>query len=461
MRAFAAVAICLCLVVSTLAQERIPRADRAKMRETRETMRALHLDLTTYHQINGNYPEDLKALVDNQLREAVPKDAWGKEFAYTVDSGKFKLTSWGSDGKPGGKGGEADIIWNEKGEHRELSADEKAERERIQAEQRHQATRLLARKRMTVVAARVVDYRREQSRWPAKLDDCKPETDAVIAVCFNDPFGHEFALKLLPKENFAIVCYGADGEEDGAGHDADFVVTEREVRREYETWRDYWGYNPYNSDWRVENLANDVTRFKERFGRLPEELSELTRGGRGPDGEPLPPIRNSIPQDAWGNEFVLIKLNEEEFYIAGLGKDQLEGGVKDDVDVIYPEPGRVQEDDFEDWEEPMPAQNDDEILYEVAQELALDIVSKVNEHHAETGNYPESLDDIAGKFPEEVVPSDPWESAFIYALTKDADGKVTGFTVTCFGSDRVSGGESWAADIVFNQDSEPVVAEDE
>lgn len=453
------ISLCLCLLIGAtvpLAQERIPRGDRAKMRETRETLRALHLDLTTYHQLNGEYPAELKALVDNQLREAVPKDAWGREFNYSIENGKFKLVSYGADGKPGGKLGAADITWTETGEHRELSADEKAERDRLLAEQRFEATKLLARRRMIVVASEVVDFRREQGKWPANIDECKRSgtegADLAVNACFDDPFEHGFKLKQLPKENFAVVCYGADGEEDGTGHDADFVVTEREVRKEYNDWRDYWGYDPYNNDWQVENLANDITHYKERFGELPTELDDLTRGGQGPNG-PLPAIRNSIPQDRWGNQYVLVVVGED-FYVAGLGQDRLEGGVKDNADVIYPVPGKFEE-VYEEWEEPMPEQDDDEILHEIALELVNDVITNVNEYHAENENYPDSLAAVADKFPDNTVPLDPWEHSFVYALTKDAEGAATGFTVTCYGSDGAEGGESWAADIVLNQAYEP------
>ena len=453
MRLLAVLAICFSLLVTVGAQDRIPRADRAKMRETRETMRSLHLDLTTYHQINGNYPEDLKTLVDDEVLESVPKDAWGRDFNYTHEKPEFRLTSYGSDGKPGGKLAAADIVWTPNGEHRELTADEKAAREQKLEEQRFEATKLLARQRMVVVGGEVVSYRRDEGKWPAELGDCVRDgtdtEDEAINACFRDPFGHEFGLRLLPNENFAVVCWGTDGEEGGTGRDGDFVVTERDVRKRYNAMRDSWGYDPWSNDWQIENLANDVERYKERFGKLPEELGDLTRGGQGPDG-PIPAIRNSIPHDQWGNEYVLVKLNEDEFYVAGLGKDGLEGGVKDNADVIYPMPGRVEE-NVEEFEMPIPEQDDDEILHEVAVEMVNDIIAKANEYHAAEGSYPATLEDLAEQFPGDTVPLDPWENAFVYTLTKDAEDAVTGFTVTCYGSDGAEGGDDWAADIVLNQ----------
>lgn len=456
MRNLIAISICLCMLTVVVGQDRIPRADRVKMRETRETMRGLHLDLTTYQQIHAEYPDSLKALIDNQLREAVPQDGWGREFQYSLTDNGFRLVSLGSDGKSGGEGGAADIVWTQNGEFREMTADEKAERERRQQASREQALRLLARRRMEIVACEVVNYRREQTRWPNKLDDCKrtgnSAEDQAVNACFADPFGHGFQFKQLPKENFAIICWGADGKEDGEGRDADFVVTEREVRKVYNDYRDYWRYDPWNNDWQVENLANDVERYLERFGRLPAELADLTRGGNDPDGKALPPIRNSIPRDSWGNEYVLVALNDTEFVVAGLGKDQVEGGIQDNADVIFPVPGKAAESaKGMDFAEIKPQQNDDEILHEIARELMNDIITKVVAHHADTGSYPAALGDIAEQFPDETVPLDPWENAFVYTLTLDADGGATGFTLTCYGSDGAEGGENWAADITLNQ----------
>jgi general secretion pathway protein G len=451
------------LVSVTGAQERIARADRTKMRETRETMRSLHLDLTTYQQVHGDYPAELKSLINSKLREEIPKDAWGRDFQYTSDEDDFRLVSLGADGKPGGKLADADIVFTVAGETRELTEDERAELLRKLEENRYQANRVLARKRMTVIGSEVVNHRRENGAWPKSLDDCRregeDEDDAAVNACFQDPFGHGFVLRLLPHDNFAVICWGADGKEGGQGRDSDFVITEREVRAGYNSYRNFWGYDPWGNDWQIESLANDVQRYKDRFGRLPDELNDLTRGGAGPDG-PLQPIRSSIPEDRWGNAYVLIKAGDDEFYVVGLGKDGIEGGVKDNKDIIHPVPGQVrQEPDY--WDEPaVPMQDDDEVLYEIAEELLRDIVEKVNAHHAAEGSYPASLADIAEAFPGGDVPLDPWDTAFKYELTKDADGTVTGFSVTCLGSDGAPGGAGWAADITLDQDGSRAADDD-
>jgi hypothetical protein len=477
MRAIMAVTTTLLLCGLVFAQA-INRGDRAKIRETRETMSSLQLDLATVRQIDGVYPDALKAIIDNKLREALPKDAWGRDFAYGLSTEHgYKITSWGADGKAGGEGGNADIVWTQAGELREMSAEDRAAYQAKLEEARFQASRLIARERMIVAGNEAVNYHRNNSKWPAKLLDCKKtgdsKTDTAINACFSDPWGHEFTLKTLPKENFAIVCWGADGKEDGTGRDADFVITERDVREGYNAFRDeWWGWNPWegsNGDWRVQDLAQDVQRYKQRYGKLPEELIELTRPGQPVEGKesegPVQAIRNALPKDAWGNDYIYVRITEEEFYVVGLGKDGIEGGVKDNKDVIHPAPGTDPGNMgmMDDWGEaiapPKPEQDDNEVLVEVANELMLDIVDKCNAYHTKNAKYPASLDDIKDEFVGKNVPLDPWETSFVYALTKDGEA-ITGFTVTCLGSDSAEGGEGHAADITFDQDGEPKGGED-
>ena len=472
MRVLFCFALLLLLSFPLSAQDKISRADRAKMRETRETMSSLQADLATLNQLLDNkYPAELKELVDNKMREVVPTDAWGREFAYEVSATEgYKLTSWGADGKSGGDAAARDIVWTARGELREMSSEEKAEYEARLDEQRFQATRVIARRRMVKVGGEIVNYRRTNSKWPEKLEDCRRAgmegEDVAINQCFVDPFGHEFGLRLLPHDNFAVVCWGADGAEGGLERESDFVITERDVRAEYNVAAmDPWGWGNYDdTDWRVQNLADDVKRYKQRFGSLPNELVDLTRGGKPVDkegeGAVVQAIRSSLPKDRWGNDYVYVKLTEEEFFIVGLGKDGIEGGIKDNEDAIHPKPGaNPNEEDYEeDWGgavmvEPEP--EDDDVLVEIATELMFDIIDKLKAYHAEHGSYPASLDDIKQQLVDGTVPLDPWEHSFIYTLTKDAGGAITGFTLTSYGSDSAEGGDGHAADITFNQNSEP------
>ena len=63
------------------------------------------------------------------------------------------------------------------------------------------------------------------------------------------------------------------------------------------------------------------------------------------------------------------------------------------------------------------------------------------------GDFPDSLDAIAGEFPGNRMPTDPFsKDPYRYERTE------TGFLLTCLGSDKVDGGaEKDARDIVFNE----------
>lgn len=63
------------------------------------------------------------------------------------------------------------------------------------------------------------------------------------------------------------------------------------------------------------------------------------------------------------------------------------------------------------------------------------------------GDFPDSLDAIAGDFPGNRVPTDPFsKDPYHYERTE------TGFQLICLGSDQVEGGtEKHARDIVFNE----------
>jgi len=449
---------CLFATVPTLAQEesKISRTDRGHIRDTKETLSKLAKDLRVHEQMHDKYPAELKGLVDNQIRESLPKDAWGHEFLYELspETG-FKLTSLGSDGKKGGQDAAADIVWTNDGELRVLTADEKARLEKQRDEATFQAHRAVALREMVVVGTAAVGHRREKAAWPAALKEVRPtstDTDEAKSIdrCFTDPWGSAYVLKLLAHENFAIICYGADGKEGGKERDADFVITEKEVRPNYvqrNRW-DRWGGRGGNWDWQANELVESIKRFKKLVNRLPDDLAELMRPGLTKDGNP---IRQNIPKDRHGAEYVYVKYGEDEFFVIGLGKDGIQGGTGDDADSVTPEPGVVER-EYEEFEPPQEDQ--DALRVEVAREQALDIADKLIAYHAENSKYPESLETIKDKFPGETVPVDPWNNGFVYALTKNEKEEVTGFSVTCYGSDGAIGGTENSADIVVNEKKE-------
>lgn len=461
MRAALCVALALaCLaLVPALAQEdaKINRTDRARIRDTKETMTKLVSDLRLHQRMQDEYPAALKGLVDSQLRESLPKDAWEHDFAYEVSAETgFRLTSYGADGKKGGDAANADIVFTEAGELRVLTADEKAELDKQREEARFQAHRAVALREMVVVGGAAVSHRREKGAWPktlAELRPANPDSDEAKSQdrCYTDPWGKAYELRLLAHENFAIVCLGADGAEGGKDRNADFVITEKEVRPNYtrrNRWDRWGGWRGGNYDWQAGELVEAIKRFKRLLNRLPADLAELTRPGLTKDGNP---VLRSIPKDRFGREYSYVVYGPDEFFVVGLGSDAIQGGTGDDADTVMPEPGVVDRE----FEEPEPPQEDQDALrVEIAREQALDIADKLIAHHTEKGAYPDSLETIKAKFPGEAVPLDPWGNAFAYALTKDEKDAVTGFTVTCHGSDGAAGGDGHATDIVVNEKKE-------
>lgn len=71
------------------------------------------------------------------------------------------------------------------------------------------------------------------------------------------------------------------------------------------------------------------------------------------------------------------------------------------------------------------------------------------------GDFPDSLEAIAGDFPGNRVPTDPFSrDPYVYERTE------TGFLLTCLGADKAEGGaEREARDIVFNEKGQLAPAE--
>jgi type II secretion system protein G len=51
------------------------------------------------------------AEVPSVMFDKLPLDAWGHPFVYESDGNTFTLVSYGRDGKPGGEGTDADIVY--------------------------------------------------------------------------------------------------------------------------------------------------------------------------------------------------------------------------------------------------------------------------------------------------------------------------------------------------------------
>ena len=90
----------------------IPRLEEGKVSAAKIKISNLKNELDQYYARKGKYPDTgtgLKALVDGQYEDSMPKDPWGNEYVYTLENGKAVVVSYGKDGQPGGESNDADI----------------------------------------------------------------------------------------------------------------------------------------------------------------------------------------------------------------------------------------------------------------------------------------------------------------------------------------------------------------
>lgn len=90
----------------------VPQLDKAKQERAALDIKNIEGALKIFYAKKGNYPDTgtgLRALVDTQALESVPKDPWGNDYIYMNEGGKPVITSYGRDGAPGGEGTDADI----------------------------------------------------------------------------------------------------------------------------------------------------------------------------------------------------------------------------------------------------------------------------------------------------------------------------------------------------------------
>ena len=117
------------ILAAIVAPKMLGRTDDAKIAETKLQMKNLETALKLYKLDSGMYPttdQGLEALItkpdtepipkkykdDGYLEKTkIPKDAWGNPYLYLSPGthGDFDIISYGSDGKPGGEGKDADI----------------------------------------------------------------------------------------------------------------------------------------------------------------------------------------------------------------------------------------------------------------------------------------------------------------------------------------------------------------
>jgi general secretion pathway protein G len=100
------------LLTGMVAVAVVPTFARAKVDTTRTNIQTCMDLLKQYYLRKNKYPDTgtgLKALVDEQITDKVPSDAWGNPFVYMLENGKPVVMSYGDDGAPGGEGVAADL----------------------------------------------------------------------------------------------------------------------------------------------------------------------------------------------------------------------------------------------------------------------------------------------------------------------------------------------------------------
>ena len=90
----------------------VPRLNEARVDRTRLDIAQLEKGLKLYQAKTGHYPDaatGFAALVDVQILDKDPRDAWGNPYRYQLVEGRPVITSFGADGLSGGEGINADI----------------------------------------------------------------------------------------------------------------------------------------------------------------------------------------------------------------------------------------------------------------------------------------------------------------------------------------------------------------
>ena len=100
------------LIAAAVGVAVIPQLDAARVDRAKLDIQNIQGAFKLYYAKKGGYPDTatgLKALVDTQALEEIPKDPWGNDYMYLNEGGKPVIISYGSDGTQGGEGNGADI----------------------------------------------------------------------------------------------------------------------------------------------------------------------------------------------------------------------------------------------------------------------------------------------------------------------------------------------------------------
>jgi general secretion pathway protein G len=100
------------LIAAAVGVAVIPQLNQAKVDRARLDIQNIQGALKLYYTRKGNFPDTatgLKALVDTQTLEQLPKDPWNNDYVYLNEGGKPVIISYGADGVAGGEGQDADV----------------------------------------------------------------------------------------------------------------------------------------------------------------------------------------------------------------------------------------------------------------------------------------------------------------------------------------------------------------
>ncbi|WP_080410126.1 type II secretion system major pseudopilin GspG [Burkholderia ubonensis] len=120
------VLLIIALLAGYVGPKLFSQVDKAKVRSTEAQMKTLGDAVTQFRLDTGRYPsadEGLDALVKQPqnadgwngpyLAKAVPKDGWGRAYQWNVPGrdSEAEIVSLGKDGRVGGSGNDADLVY--------------------------------------------------------------------------------------------------------------------------------------------------------------------------------------------------------------------------------------------------------------------------------------------------------------------------------------------------------------
>jgi general secretion pathway protein G len=108
----------LALIMGAVAVAVIPQLEQSRRDRAKLDIGNIQGALKIYYAKKGTYPDTgtgLKALVDAQILDKMPKDPWDNDYVYLLESNKPVITSYGADKAPGGSDAAADVSSKDEG----------------------------------------------------------------------------------------------------------------------------------------------------------------------------------------------------------------------------------------------------------------------------------------------------------------------------------------------------------